>query len=59
VGAARGVLTLERLLTTAKDAERLQRRELPLPTLVLRTALELLDEQPFLERLLSVARRAA
>jgi tetraacyldisaccharide 4'-kinase len=47
------------LVTTAKDAVRLPEAALPLPLLVLSMRLELLDEEAFLGRLLSVARRAA
>ncbi len=47
------------LVTTAKDAVRWPAVELPLPVLVLRQKLELLDGERLRQRLLSVAGRAA
>lgn len=52
-------LGADSLVTTAKDAVRLPEVALPLPTLVLKTTLEVQDEALFLERLMQVARRAA
>jgi tetraacyldisaccharide 4'-kinase len=52
-------LGADALVTTAKDAVRLPEPPPPLPVLVLGMRLELVDEQPFLDRLLAVARSAA
>lgn len=61
LAAARSAQALgaDSLVTTAKDAVRLPEVALPLPTLVMKTTLEVLDEALFLERLMQVARRAA
>jgi tetraacyldisaccharide 4'-kinase len=59
VGAEAVARGAEALVTTAKDAVRLPEAALPLPLLVLGMRLELVDERPFLDRLLAVARSAA
>jgi tetraacyldisaccharide 4'-kinase len=55
---AAAALGAEALVTTAKDALRLPSQPPPLPLLVFRSELELLDAASFLERLLRVARAA-